>query len=85
MTAAKVAMVSIESIWQEYQRRILPVSASPTQRQETRRAIYSGCYRLLVILRDDVAALPEPMALIAIEALHQECQEFAAAVGRGEA
>ncbi len=76
--------MTVKAQWERYL-RIIPVGASATQVMETRRAFYAASHVMLLMMRDGLAALPEDEGVKVLEKLHQECVEFAYAIGRGEA
>jgi hypothetical protein len=78
-------MITIASMFERYRREVMSPNSRELQVIETRRAFYAASFAVLVALRDDVSVLPEPLGVLALEALHAECREFGKAVERGEA
>jgi len=78
------AIETVEQAWQTYNDTVLPKTASPTQRIETRRAFQGGAWAILNMLiahADD----DEEIALARIKQWHRECIDFRDAVVKGEA
>lgn len=72
----------IESLWNDFSRKVIPPTAPPIQRKEMRRAFYAGVWGLLQEMKqlgdDDVS---EDAGVEALEAIEAECKEFANRVG----
>lgn len=79
-------MKTLAEEWARYERMVLPATAGPTQRQETRRGFYAGAQALLCLISgvgsDDIS---EDQGAKMIEARHQELLAFNAAVQEGRA
>lgn len=73
--------------WEEFGRKVLPPDVSLIQKREMKRAFYAGAQTILFRVIAAFAPESEPTdADVAImESVHQELQEFAKAVVRGEA
>ena len=75
--------------WETYNDLVLPSSASPVQRQETRRAFYGGAHAALQALLNNVGDDPNEPATeeeeALLEGLISECDAFMTAVLAGEA
>ncbi|AMO23252.1 hypothetical protein GCM10027034_42660 [Ramlibacter solisilvae] len=80
---------SIESIWRAYRDQVLLADGMPpskVQLTEARRAIYLGCYALLVMMRDDVSNETEEAGMRIMQGMVEEATLFATtalAQGRG--
>jgi hypothetical protein len=48
----------------------------PDQIRETRRAFFGACGQILILMRDDVGALPEKQAIKIMENMLQEVGNF---------
>lgn len=79
-------MKTLAEEWARYEEMVLPTTAGPTQRQETRRGFYAGAQALLSLIAavgtDDIS---EDQGAQMIEARHQELLAFNAAVQAGHA
>jgi len=75
--------------WETYNGLVLPSSAGPVQRQETRRAFYGGAHAALQALLNNVGDDPNEPATEDEEALLagliSECETFLKAILAGEA
>jgi replicative DNA helicase len=71
--------------WAEFERKVLPDNVSQVQRREMRRAFYSGAQAILFRVIEALAPESEPTDadLAVMAGVHQELQDFAAAVKRG--
>lgn len=70
--------------WESYQRRVMPLDASPSQIKETRRAIYAGVQIMMAIMHglgDDAISGDEGVAIM--ESVADELRTFNAMVGAG--
>jgi len=79
-------MNTIAEQWAAFEVLVMPKDAPPVQRQEMRRAFYSGAeamLRLQYAVGDmDVS---ENAGVMMLEGWHDECRRFAQMVGRGDA
>lgn len=68
--------------WEEYDRRVIPLNAPPTQRREMRRAFYAGAVALFSLVQalgdEDIS---EEAGAKALEALQAELESFLSQVG----
>lgn len=73
-------MKTILDEWNRYRTQVMPVGAGPIQIQETERTFYAAVYSTLLLMREEVAALPDDEGVALLESWHQECRVFAASV-----
>jgi hypothetical protein len=68
----------IETEWQDYRRKVIPLHASEIQLQESRRAFFAGAwaYYALVMHRLDPGAEPTDADMKFMEDLDREMREF---------
>lgn len=80
-------MKTVKDWWDTFEERVLPKGCHPIQRQETRRAFYAGFLASLLagIEMADESGDDDDLGARMIQSLHEECQAFKDAVGRGEA
>lgn len=73
--------------WDKFERTVLPATASPTQKQEMRRAFYSGAQSILFRIIQSFAPETEPTEadLQIMTDLQTELREFGAAIQAGRA
>jgi hypothetical protein len=73
--------------WDDFARRVLPISTSPTQRREMRRAFYAGAEAILMRVIESFAPEnePTPEDVQLMENVYQELTTFAAEVKAGRA
>jgi hypothetical protein len=73
--------------WDKFARAALPINTSAVQRQEMRRAFYAGAEGVLLKVIAAFAPESEPTAadLQMMTDVHEELQEFNAAVQQGRA
>ena len=73
--------------WDYFSRAVMPPDASAVQRQQMRRAFYAGAETILFRVIQGFAPEDEPTEadLKLMDDLHQELQDFAAAVKAGRA
>ena len=68
--------------WQDYAQKILPKSAPPVQRQETRRAFYAGAAHLLATMAElGEPEVDEDAGAGVLEATQHEIEAFVRTVG----
>lgn len=79
-------MRKLASAWDTFVAAVLPPSAGPVQRQEMRRAFYAGAQAaLLVTVAISEPEVSEEAGVATLEALHEECRQFAKAISEGRA
>jgi hypothetical protein len=73
--------------WDQYARGVLPANCSPVQKQEMRRAFYTGAQAILWAIIGAFSPESEPTAedLKVMEDVDQELRDFAEAVRQGRA
>ncbi len=73
--------------WDEFARKILPPGCGAIQKQEMRRAFYSGAQAILFRVITAFAPDTEPTAedLQVMEDLHQELEDFGKLIQQGRA
>lgn len=75
--------ITIESLWLDYERGMIPITAGDMQRQQLRRALYAGFGSAYGILVVDMAKVPIGQQETLVTDLGQECANFAVEVQRG--
>jgi hypothetical protein len=77
----------IEARWLSYRNAVIQPSAGPVQLLESRRAFYAGAQGLLteIVQMIDPGQDPTKADLLKMDEIARELQDFANAVGRGEA
>jgi hypothetical protein len=80
-------MKKLSELWQSYADHVIPPTASPIQRQETRRAFYAGATALFNGVTAGLTEGPEPREedVRALEALSEELEAFARDIQAGKA
>lgn len=80
-------MKTIAERWAEFAANVLPASAPAAQRVEMRRAFYAGFESALTAGLDiaDESGDSDDIGATMFQRLHDECQQFAAAVAAGHA
>lgn len=80
-------MKTIAEQWALFEQMVLPQKASPLQRQDMRRAFYSGFQAAMVAGIEIAAASGDDDARGAamLQALHDECAQFVVEVHHGRA
>lgn len=79
-------MRTLASAWDTFHAAVLPPGAGPIQRQEMRRAFYAGAQAALLATVDiSEPEVSEDAGVAALEALHDECRQFAKAISEGRA
>lgn len=73
-----LSQINIEVQYQAYLQRVglTEEMMKPIQKQETRRAFFAGFVQALVLMRDDIGALPEMVAVSLLEKLLNEGLQF---------
>lgn len=78
-------MKILETAWREYEAKIVPASAGPVQRVETRQAFYAGAQSLFSGitkgLSDGDEATPEDLSMM--DSLAAELRAFGEEIRRG--
>jgi len=66
---------SIESLWSEFEREVIPVSAGAIQRQEMQSSFYAGADAIMQLLQftDDV---PEAEVVEILDGIEGELSDF---------
>ena len=59
-----------------YKVKIKEEDMSPVQKVETKRAFMAGCAEVLVLMTDDIADMEEDDAVLKIDSLVDQVQEF---------
>ncbi len=69
---------NLEEQYQKYLKMVelKETTMHPVQRLETRRAFMGACGIMLVLLREDVAALPEDEAIGKLEDMNKQVKQF---------
>jgi hypothetical protein len=77
----------IESLWQDFERDVMPKDAGETQRRESRRCFYAGAQSLLTFLMIglDPGADPTDTDLAKMDDISAELHAFSRAVLEGRA
>jgi len=68
--------------WDTFVQDVLPIDASPIQISETRKAFYAGA-RASMSLMQQFALQQEEIAVVAVEEMERELQQFAKDVEEG--
>lgn len=68
----------LESIWQGYERAVVPADAGDAQRFDTRQAFYAGGLAVFSYLTGPVTALSEDQACAVLSRLQAEFEQNAA-------
>jgi hypothetical protein len=72
---------SVAKLWAQFAVNVMPLDMSTTQKQEMRRAFYTGAWGMLLLLvRDDGRRDP----LSRLKSLRRECEEFVWQNKKGE-
>lgn len=68
----------IQSAYEQWSAATQPRDASDVQRQEIRRAFFSGAFTTLGVLVDATAGddVSEDQGVVILEAMHRECEHF---------
>jgi hypothetical protein len=77
-------MQTMAEKWEDYERMVLPASAGPVQRLETRQAFYAGAHAMLCVVQrlgDADVTVAEGMARL--EDLKRELRRFPTDLLRG--
>ena len=71
----------------EWELRVMPTGANPTQRREMRRAFYSGFYAALIAGLDiaDESGENNDIGVTMMQRVHDECSAFGAEIRAGRA
>ena len=75
-------MRTIAEHWADFERRVMPISAGEVQREETRRAFYSGAAAMLA-LNVDISSLSNDAAVAVLRGVQDELIRFAEAIIEG--
>lgn len=79
-------MNTIAGRWAIFEKLVMPQDAPPVQRQEMRRAFYSGAQAMLHLqLLAIEPGLSEHASVAMLEGWHDECRRFAQQVAQGQA
>lgn len=79
-------MMTIADGWETYERSVIPATAPPVHRRETRRAFYAGAWKALQVTDAAAGEGTSAAAGAAIkEGLHDELRRFLAEVTAGRA
>jgi hypothetical protein len=73
----------VEKQWLEFERTVMPKNAPPIQRQEMKRAFYSGAFMLLQHLKHGIEEdTTDDEGVDILESIEQECVDFMQRGGR---
>ena len=77
-------MSTIQQEWEDFEAAVIPKDALPIQRQEMRRAFYSGVHATLS-QHAGLHGLSIDVARVRMQSWHAECTQFAQDVKAGRA
>ena len=74
----KIKINTIQEDFQFYVKKVYkdPARMHPEQMKQLRESFYAGTAMILGKLKNEIAALDDYDAMIALEKLHQECIEY---------
>jgi hypothetical protein len=80
-------MTTVQAAWESYRRKVIPIAASDTQVQETRRAFYAGAQMLLQAILQGLTPGREPQRADEhlLAGIDLELKRFAESVQNGRA
>lgn len=80
-------MKTVAERWAMFEALVLPRNVGSVQRQEMRRAFYSGFQEALTagIEMADESGADDELGVRLIQSLHEECQRFGKAIQAGKA
>lgn len=70
----------IETVWKQFEQRILPEDAGPVQRRAMRTAFYGGAHSMFLAVME-ISERPEDRGEALLQALHEELVAFAHSMG----
>lgn len=68
-------MLTVNDMWEEYVKKVMPHGVHEVQYRETKRAFYAACYKMLVSTRDIAGHedISEDDAIALLEGWENEC------------
>jgi hypothetical protein len=69
-------MNTVQEKWDQYEEMVVPASAGPNQRIETRRAFYAGAYAMLTTMEDLPEDISEEAGAMVLEGCKEEILAF---------
>ncbi|WP_088893147.1 hypothetical protein [Leptolyngbya ohadii] len=74
---------TIRQKWQQFERSVMPIDASPIQKQEMRRAFYAGAFALLDIVAQigSDESISEEAGALLLDKIEAELKAFQARIG----
>jgi hypothetical protein len=67
---------TIRELHRKWADRVIPKDAPPVQRQEMERAFYSGAFAIFKLQMEEVTALPDDAAEVAMSEINAELVDY---------